>query len=249
MATPIEDVGLIRGEMTEYNRDKLAQLFDQRASSSGKAHRKGSIPQIIGQIAYERLELSSEDVPLDVGTGTGGMVIAAANICQKAIGIDLSRRSFQLAYQKAKRINLKNVGFAYGSFENPCAELNLASYGITKILAVYSLHHLPDPLKAKSLSKLVGLINRPGRMVIGHLIFFEEPERHQEKFDEMHYDGGETDFPATAEYLTGCLKKLSAEVRVERIHPLAGLVAADFYRLKHQFREVSSQGSGKIRDN
>jgi len=218
--------------MTEYNRDQLAQLFDQRTSSSGETDRKGEIPQIIGQIAFERLELSSEDVLLDVGTGTGGMVIAAANICQKAIGIDLSRRSLQLAHQKAKRMNLKNVGFAYGTFENPCAELNLASYGITKILAVYSLHHLPDPLKAKSLHRLAGLLHRPGRMVIGDLMFFEDPERYRERFDEVHCDGGDTDFPSTREYLTGYLKKLGAEVRVEKFHPLAGVITADFHRLK-----------------
>ena len=83
------------------------------------------------------------------------------------------------------------------------------------------------------------------RELSSNLIFFEEPERHQEKFDEVYYDGGETGFPATAEYLTGCLKKLSAEVRVERIYPLAGVITADFHRLKHQLMEVSSQGSGK----
>ncbi len=217
--------------------DKLAQLFDQRRSSSGEADRKGEIPQIIGQIAYERLELTEEDMLLDVGTGTGDMVIAAAKICQRAIGIDISRKSLQLARQKAQNLNLGNVIFAYGPFENPCVELDLASYGITKILAVYSLHHLPDPLKAKSLNKLVGLLHKPGRMVIGDLIFFEDPERHHQRFDEVHYDEGDTDFPSTVDYLTHCLKGLGAEVSVERIHPLAGVVTADFYHLDN-----SSQG-------
>jgi hypothetical protein len=70
------------------------------------------------------------------------------------------------------------------------------------------------------------------RKLSSDLIFFEEPERHQEKLDEVHCDGGDTDFPSTREYLTGYLKKLGAEVRVEKFHPLAGMITADFHRLK-----------------
>jgi len=217
--------------MPEYNRDRLAKLFDQRTSASREADQIGEIPRIIGQIAYEQLKLSSKDVLLDVGTGTGDMAIAAAYICQKAIGIDISKKSLQLARQKAKRMKLRNVDFAYGAFEHPCAELDLASCGVTKILAVYSFHHLPDLLKAKSLHKLAGLLHRPGRMVIGDLMFFEDPERYRERFDEVHYDEGDTDFPSTVKYLTGCLERLGAEVKVERIHPLAGIITADFFRL------------------
>ncbi len=212
--------------MSPYNRKELAQLFDQLASTpEGKGQ---GIPQIIGQIAYKQLELSSDDVLLDVGTGTGDMVIDAANICQKAIGIDISRKSLELARQKAEGLNPRNAIFAYGSFENPSSELNLASYGITKILMVYSLHHLPDALKKESLHRLVPLLHPPGRMVIGDLIFFEDPGEHYQRFDEVHYDGGDTDFPSTAEYLTDCLRGLGAEVRVEQFHLLAGVLTADF---------------------
>lgn len=187
-----------------------------------------SIPQIAGQIAFEELELSHEDVLLDVGTGTGDMAIAAACICGQVIGIDVSRKSLERARMKVERNSLDNVVFAYGGFEDPCAELDLASYGITKILAVYSLHHLPDQPKKQSLITLADLLRRPGRMVIGDIMFFEDSNEHREEFDEVHYDAGDTDFPSRVEYLTDCLEQTGAKVHVEQIHPLVGVVVADF---------------------
>jgi len=116
----------------------------------------------------------------------------------------------------------------YGGFEDPCAELDLAPYGITKILAVYALHHLPDQLKKQSLITLVNLLCRPGRMVIGDMMFFENPNERRAEFDEVYYDGGDTDFPSRAEYVTDCLEQMTARVHVEQLHPLVGVVIADF---------------------
>lgn len=165
---------------------------------------------------------------LDVGTGTGDKVIAAARICQQVIGIDISRKSLERARMKAGQHRLENVVFAYGGFEDPCAEIDLAPYGVTKILAVYSLHHLPDQLKKLSLVRLADLLRRPGRLVIADIMFFDDPNRHREEFDEVGYDAGDTDFPSAAEYLASCLEQLGATVHVEQVHPLVGVVTADF---------------------
>jgi len=219
--------------MSNYDRKRVARLFDDRtdAKSITGEHAAGvdeTIPQIAGQVAFEKLELSHEDVLLDVGTGTGDMAIAAARICGQVIGIDVSKKSLERARIKVEWESLDNVVFAYGGFEDPCAELDLASYGITKILGVYSLHHLPDQLKKQSLITLADLLHRPGRMVIGDIMFFEDPIEHREGFDEVHYDAGDTDFPSRAEYLTDCLEQMGARVHVERIHPLVGVIVADF---------------------
>lgn len=219
--------------MSKYNKKRVARLFDDMTnakSTTGKqiARLGENIPQVTGRVVFERLKLTSQDVLLDVGTGTGDKAIAAAYICHQVIGIDISRKSLERASTKASRQNLDNIIFAYGTFEEPCAELNLTLYGITKILAVYSLHHLPDQLKKESLITLANLLHRPGRMVIGDIMFFEDPNKHREKFDEVHYDGGDTDFPSQVEYLTECLKQIGAKVHVEQIHPLVGVIIADF---------------------
>lgn len=221
------------GTISEYDRERIGRLFDNMTDGKTMTREYAarlikSIPQLAGEVAFRRLELGHEDVLLDVGTGTGDKAIAAAGICRQVVGVDVSRKSLERARMKLERESLGNVVFAYGGFEDPCAELDLASYGITKILAVYSLHHLPDQLKKRSLITLANLLHRPGRMVIGDIIFFEDPNQHRAEFDEVHYDAGDTDFPSRVEYLTDCLEQMGARVHVEQIHPLVGVIVADF---------------------
>jgi len=216
------------GTMPEYDRERIARLFDSKTKTDIHAGLHESIPEKASRIAFEQLELKSEDMLLDVGTGTGDTAIAAAGICRQVIGIDISEKSLEKARQKAFQKKVDNVTFAYGAFEEPCAGLDLTSYGITKILAVYSLHHLPDPLKRKSLQILVNLLQRPGRLVIGDLMVFEDPQEYCEEFDEVYYDGGDFDFPSRVEYLVTCLEQVGAHVHVEKVHPLVGVLRADF---------------------
>ncbi len=213
--------------MSKYSQERIIRIFDEMVGKKTIVSNE-SIPQITGDIAFERLGLKANDVLLDVGTGTGDKAIRAARLCRQAIGIDISRRSLKAAYTKASKGGLNNVTFAYGSLENPCSELDLFSYGITKILTVYSLHHLPDLLKKKSLKTLVNLLHRPGRMVIADLMFFDDPSKYRRQFDEVAYDDGDTDFPSRVEYLTECLKQLEARVRITQVHPLVGVLTVDW---------------------
>lgn len=219
--------------MAEYDRERVGRLFDGVADAESSTRQEvgrygGNIPQIAAQMALERLELRTDDVLLDVGTGTADTAIAAAHNCRKVIGIDISMKSLERARMKAEQKGIHNLVFAYGSFEEPCAELDLPSHGITKVLAVYSLHHLPDPLKNQGLLTMAGLLRRPGRMVIGDIMFFEDPDRHREAYDEVGYDEGETDFPARAAHLMEWLERTGAGVHLEQVHPLVGVVTADY---------------------
>ena len=217
----------------EYDRDRVARLFDATtcANTVSCEHTSGiskDTPQMASRVASERLDLTREDVLLDVGTGIGDQAIVAAHISRQVIGIDVSRKSLERARMKAEQESLDQVVFTYGGFEDPCTELDLASYGITKILAVYSLHHLPDQLKKQSVITLADLLRRPGPMVIGDMMFLEDPNEHREEFDDVHYDGGDTDFPSRVEHLKDCLEEMGARVHVEQIHPLVGVIVADF---------------------
>lgn len=213
--------------MSKYSQERIVQIFDDALGKKAIVPHQ-SIPQITGQVAFERLRLETSDVLLDVGTGVGDKAIRAAHICYQVIGIDISRKSLEIASKKALEEKLDNVFFAYGSFEEPGREIDLAQYRISKILAVYSLHHLPDRLKKKTLGTLTQLLHRPGRIVIGDLMFFGDPDKYRHQFDEVGYDDGDTDFPSGVEYLRNCLSDLHAKVRVERIHPLVGIIVADW---------------------
>lgn len=213
--------------MSKYSQERIVRIFDKAVGKKAEAPHQ-IIPPAAGQIALERLKLKTQDVLLDVGTGTGEKAVRAARICRQVIGIDISKKSLEMARKRASREGLNNAIFAYGSFENPCAELDLASYGITKILAVYSLHHLPDSSKKESLKALAKLLHRPGRIVIADIMFFDDPNKCRDQFDAVHYDGGDTDFPSRVEYLTRCLANLGANVSVEKIHSLVGVIVADW---------------------
>ncbi len=188
----------------------------------------GDIPDMVSNVALRSLRLTKKDILLDVGTGNGEKAIICAKRCKLVIGIDINLKRLKVAKEYAKKKGIKSIIFDYGSFEEPCARLDLSNYGITKILALYSFHHLPDRLKKRSLKNLSFLISRPGRMVIGDIIFFEKPGKYQQEFDKVHYDGGITDFPSSAEFLIQCLKDLNAKVEVMQVHPLAGVITADF---------------------
>lgn len=214
--------------MSKYSQERIVQIFDKTVEKKAIVSDQ-SIPQITGQIAFERLRLEANDVLLDIGTGTGDKAIRAAHICYQVIGIDISRKSLEIASKKALQERLDSLFFAYGSFEKPYRKIDLAQYRITKVLAVYSLHHLPDQLKKRTLGTLAKLLHRPGRMVIGDLMFFDEPNKYRHQFYEIGYDGGDTDFPSRVEYLRNCLSDLDPKVRVERIHPLVGIIVADWF--------------------
>ena len=58
--------------------------------------------------------------------------------------------------------------------------------------------------------------------------FFEDSEKYCGEFDEVYYDGGDFDFPSRVEYLVTCLEQVGAYVYVEKVHPLVGVLRADF---------------------
>ena len=218
--------------MGDYDKDRVARVFDEIADvTSGEDYQTtgggNSIPEMCGAIAYDELRLAASDVLLDVGTGKGGRALAAAGQCRHVIGIDISLKCLDVARSEAKRRNIENVTFAYGAFEELSAELDLLDYGINKILTVYSFHHLPDAMKKESIAAMVGLLRRPGRIVIGDIITFDDPDKYSSEFDRVNYDDGDMDFPATSEFLIGCFEDCGGTVTVREIHPLVGVIAAD----------------------
>ncbi len=223
----------VGNDMPKYDRDRVALEFDEMVRTGKDVgdwypDTDGDIPQKVSEKAFQRLELTDADVLLDAGCGTGKYAIKAAKICHQVIGIDVSRESLKVAQKTATDSNIKNAIFAYGALEEPEAELKLITLGITKIFANYALHHLPDEMKKDALKGLRDLLKRPGCIVIGDIMFFDDPEKHRDKFDEAFYDDGDTDFPTYAGFLANCFGQLGGQVSVEQVHPLVGVVEVDF---------------------
>ncbi len=213
-----------------YDRNRLSKLFDgMRENSPVDCSPSLDEPGVHGQLikqALRQLDLNSDDVLLDVGCGSGKIALHAAQTCRQVIGIDISRVAVARALHCKEKLAIENAVFDFGSLEEPCSHINLTRYDVNKILILRTLHHLPDEMKRSSLQGLMRLMSRLGRIVIGDMMFFESPDQHRDKWDEVHYDGELTDHPSTPEFLIDCLKEGGAEVQAERLHPLMGIITA-----------------------
>jgi len=214
-----------------YDRNRLARMFDEFARNNHsfrlEEERESPVMTMLVERSLASLKLQPDDVLLDVGTGPGLVAMKAAASCAQVIGIDISRVGLDLARKSCSRRNITNVMFVFGAAEDPSIELDLKRGDVNKILLLRVLHHLPDDLKRESLHRLAGIMKKPGRLVIGDQMPFESPVRHVKSWDDVCYDGGLTDQPAPPQFIADILRDLGMAVRVERVHPLAGVITAD----------------------
>ena len=107
--------------------------------------------------ALEALELRAGDRLLDVGCGTGAAVRAAAEVVDRAVGVDLSPK---MLAEARKRAGLRpGVEFVEGDSE----ELPFADGEFTAVICTTSLHHYPHPdAAAKEMARVLA----PGGRVV-----------------------------------------------------------------------------------
>ncbi len=216
----------------QYDRRKLEQVFDNLPEASPIADIdpfKGDIIAMVGALALDYLELGLEDTLLDIGTGRGRWAVAASPHCKKVIGIDISRRMLEDARINVASSGVENVEFFRGSFEDPCEETDVFRQNVNKVVAIYSLHHLTDPMKKEAVSGLAEMLRRPGRIVIGDIMWFDDPSKHKDKWDNVYFEESETDHPASVSFMREVFEASGAsEIEILQVHPLVGLISATF---------------------
>jgi ubiquinone/menaquinone biosynthesis C-methylase UbiE len=109
--------------------------------------------------AMEALELGAGDRLLDVGCGTGAAVRGAAEVVERAVGVDLSPKMLAQARERAR--GLSNVEFVEGDSE----KLPFRDGEFTAVLCTTSLHHYPRPEAAAR--EMARVLAPDGRAVIG----------------------------------------------------------------------------------
>ncbi len=217
-----------------YDRNRLEREFnamgEQDAIVSYDPQLGGIISQVGSIVLYE-LELGSSDILLDLGTGQGRWAMPAAQECQSVYGLDISDSMLSIAKQKASEAMFHNLQFLKGSFEELPDRPDLRSLGINKIMTIYAMHHLTDPMKAEAIAAMVHLVraapNPNKKIVIGDIMWFEDPQIHRDQWDLVYYDEGDTDFPAQGDQFLDWFRPYSNHVRLIPIHPLVGVVVAE----------------------
>ncbi len=109
--------------------------------------------------ALDALELEELDRLLDIGCGTGAAVRAAAEVVERAVGVDLSPK--MLAKARERAAGLPAAEFVEGDSE----DLPFGDREFTAVLCTTSLHHYPRPEAAAR--EIARVLAPGGRAVIG----------------------------------------------------------------------------------
>ena len=131
--------------------DRWAGSYERDPFSRWLGHRQRE--------ALEALELGEGDRLLDVGCGTGAGVRAAAEVVERAVGVDLSPKMLAEARERARA--LPGVEFVEGDSE----ELPFGDGEFTAVICTTSLHHYPHPHAAAR--EFARVLAPGGRVVIG----------------------------------------------------------------------------------
>jgi len=142
------------------NFDALAQIYDRNMQ------RFRDIAEEISEI-LDFLQPKPDQTLLDMGTGTGEFVLAAAPHCFEAYGIDLSESMLNCARNKARTRGLWNAHFLQGGFlsydhQGPAPDA---------IVTQLALHHLPDFWKQIALIRMAGMLKSGGRLALRDVVY------------------------------------------------------------------------------
>ena len=113
----------------------------------------------IQQASLAAVDLTGDDVLLDVGCGTGTASRAAGPVAKFVVGVDLAPEMIRRATELATGV--ENVRFVIADSE----QLPFDDDEFTAVLCSNSFHHYPDPLRA--VREMARVLASDGRLVIG----------------------------------------------------------------------------------
>lgn len=182
--------------------------------------------KISADTVSQLVEPSNTDRILDIGCGTGRQLIELAARIQLGIGIDISTGMVKKANEERMKAKCSNLEFHVGDFINPEREITLGERKINKVICNYSLHHLELSDKKRALEKIISVTgNNLEMIVIGDLMFFDDPENYKDQYDQIGYGPG-TDVPCYADELRKLFDETAFCVTLHKIHPLVGVLKA-----------------------
>lgn len=159
MARPIWqwDESIQRG--TDYASAAEVRAYDQRMAALRDVSAES-------ERILALLELSPDDVLLEVGTGTGAFARAAARRCATVIALDVSPTMLAYAAQRTREEQVDNVAFREAGF------LTYEHQGepLAAVVSQLALHHLPDPWKLLGLRRLGSFMRPGGRLFLTDVV-------------------------------------------------------------------------------
>jgi putative AdoMet-dependent methyltransferase len=150
---------------TDYASVEQVREYDERMAAMRNV--AAEVDKILGL-----LELSPDDVVLEIGTGTGAFARAAARRCRKVVALDVSPVMLEYAAQRAREEGLQNIEFREAGF------LTYEHHGapLAAIVSQLALHHLPDAWKLIALQRLAGFLRPGGALYLTDVVFADSAQ-------------------------------------------------------------------------
>ena len=193
--------------------DEHAARFDEKASEYDDS--KSPEYRACADLVIDHADPESNDIVLDLATGTGAIALTLAADAERVVGRDISEGMLEQAREKADEQGLENVSFDQGSFREPAY-----SGPVDIVTSNFAMHHLADAEKREAIDVVAAL--EPRLFVLGDVMFFDEPDP-----DEPFYST-EVDDPATVGTLADAFTDAGFSLTaVERVHGQVGVLVAE----------------------
>jgi ubiquinone/menaquinone biosynthesis C-methylase UbiE len=128
--------------------------------------------------------LEPESVVLDVGAGSGQFALAAAEVCERVVAVDVSPVMLARLAEKLDRSDARNV-------ETVCAGFltyRHAGEPVDLVYSRYALHHLPDFWKAIALCRMADVLRPGGALRLWDVVYSFEPAEAEQRIESWIAD-------------------------------------------------------------
>lgn len=167
---------------------------------------------ILNEIYNRILDAHHKNV-LDIGFGTGTLILKLYEHGYRIYGQDFSEKMFEIAQEK-----MPDAKLFIGDISNGLVE-PLLENKYDAIISTYSLHHLTDDEKVTFLKDLLNQLNKCGVIYIGD-VAFETRIDH----DKCRNEAGEAWDEDEFYFIADEMKKYFPEMKFEKFSDFAGLI-------------------------
>ncbi len=194
--------------------DEHAERFSEHADAYDEDQDSAAYRACV-DFAVEHAAPESDDVVLDLGTGTGAIAFALAPDAGEIIGRDISDGMLEKAREKADERGVENVSFGDGRFRAPNVD-----GPVDIVTSNFAMHHLGDDEKRDAIDTIADL--GPRRIVLGDVMLFGDDD------PDAPFYSPEVDDPATVGVLADAFTDAGyALTAVEMVTEQAGVLVAE----------------------
>lgn len=149
-----------------FRREERTKAYFETVQSEWESIRRNYIDDPFSFLIAASL-VKPDAVAVDVGAGTGELLVSLAKTADKVIGVDASEKMLEACRQRVAKAGLENVDLRLGSAESLPLDNEQCDAAFSSML----LHHLGDP--SAGVREMARVVKPGGKVVISDLVKHE----------------------------------------------------------------------------